>query len=154
MLLVPSAAAIDLDIQSDGVSFFPFSTSPQWPPFQWLPSSRSWHTNEHEDSLRDAASTAAWGMMHYYKGNESGQTPGKLDGTWWEASIMFMHMIEYWRVTGDDTYNAVSTQGMVHQSGDKHDYMPDNATSWLVCPPPVPTAFLHPAARRSSKVNN
>ncbi|PKY04908.1 endo mannanase, GH76 family [Aspergillus campestris IBT 28561] len=100
MLLVPTATAIDLDIQSD-------------------------------DSLRDAASTAAWGMMHYYKGNESGQTPGKLDGTWWEAGIMFMHMIEYWRVTDDDTYNAASTQGMVHQSGDKHDYMPDNATSWL-----------------------
>jgi mannan endo-1,6-alpha-mannosidase len=30
------------------------------------------------DSIKSAAGTVAYGMMSYYKGNESGQTPGLL----------------------------------------------------------------------------
>ncbi|KAE8371881.1 glycosyl hydrolase family 76-domain-containing protein [Aspergillus bertholletiae] len=83
-----------------------------------------------EQSIKDAASTAAYGMMHYYHGNESGQIPGKLPDTWWEGGAMFMTLIEYWHFTGDSTYNDEVSEGMQWQAGDG-DYMPSNWSSYL-----------------------
>jgi mannan endo-1,6-alpha-mannosidase len=37
-------------------------------------------------------------------------------------------MINYWYYTGDTTYNAVTTQALLHQAGDSGDYMPLNQT--------------------------
>lgn len=71
-------------------------------------------------------------MMSYYDGNKTGQIPGKLPGTWWEGGAMFMTLIEYWYFTGDDSYNNVTTQGMLWQKGDGNDYLPSNWTQWLV----------------------
>ena len=41
---------------------------------------------------------------------------------------MFGQMIEYWYLTGDSTYNAVVTQGLLAQVGPDNDYMPPNQT--------------------------
>lgn len=41
---------------------------------------------------------------------------------------MFGQMIEYWYYTGDTTYNAVVTQGLLAQVGPDNDYMPPNQT--------------------------
>lgn len=39
--------------------------------------------------------------------------------------------IDYWKLTGDSSYNKVVMQGMVHQVGDNRDYMPNNHTMSL-----------------------
>lgn len=41
---------------------------------------------------------------------------------------MFMSLIDYWAFTGDSQYNAVTTQGMLHQVGPNRDYMTPNQT--------------------------
>jgi len=49
-------------------------------------------------SIKRAASIAAYGMVSYYKGNESGQTPGKLPEPpyyWWESGAMWGALIDY-----------------------------------------------------------
>ncbi|EYE93204.1 glycoside hydrolase family 76 protein [Aspergillus ruber CBS 135680] len=83
-----------------------------------------------EQSIKDAASTAAYGMMTHYHGNETGQIPGKLPDTWWEGGAMFMTLIQYWYFTGDTTYNDEVSVGMQWQSGDG-DYMPTNWSTYL-----------------------
>jgi len=69
-------------------------------------------------------------MMSYYVGNETGQTPGLLPAPyyWWEAGAMFGCLIDYWHYTGDDTYNAVTTQALQFQVGPHDDFMPPNQT--------------------------
>ena len=41
---------------------------------------------------------------------------------------MFGTLIDYWHYTGDDSYNDITMQAMVHQVGDDKDYMPKNQT--------------------------
>ncbi|PWY62435.1 glycosyl hydrolase family 76 protein [Aspergillus eucalypticola CBS 122712] len=83
-----------------------------------------------EDSVKNAASTAAYGMMKHYKGNESGEIPGKIPNTWWEGGAMFMTLMQYYHYTGDSTYNKEVIQGMQWQSGDC-DFMPANWSSYI-----------------------
>lgn len=45
---------------------------------------------------------------------------------------MFMTLIEYWHFTGDDSYNPVTTQGLLFQVGEHDDYMPANVTQYIV----------------------
>lgn len=40
-------------------------------------------------------------------------------------------MINYWYYTGDESYNAITSQAMLHQTGDEWDYMPENQTKTL-----------------------
>ncbi|KAE8312713.1 glycosyl hydrolase family 76-domain-containing protein [Aspergillus transmontanensis] len=82
------------------------------------------------DSIKDAAATAAYGMMTYYHGNESGQIPGKLPGTWWTGGEVFMALVQYWYWTGDTSYNDVTKQALIWQKG-HNDYLPDNYTQDL-----------------------
>ncbi|KAL2269109.1 hypothetical protein VTJ83DRAFT_3955 [Remersonia thermophila] len=88
--------------------------------------------------IKTTAATVAWDLMQYYRGNETGQTPGILPGPppagdyyWWEAGAMWGTLIEYWKYTGDDSYNAVITQAMLHQVGPNRDYMPPNVSASL-----------------------
>ncbi len=90
------------------------------------------------DSIRASAKTLAYDLMTYYHGNESGQTPGILPGPppagdyyWWEGGALWGAMIDYWHYTGDDTYNDVVTQAMLHQVGPDANYMPPNYTASL-----------------------
>lgn len=54
---------------------------------------------------------------------------------------MFGQMIEYWYYTGDTTYNAVITQGLLAQVGPDNDYMPPNQTKTEVR---TPTRKIYP----------
>ena len=81
-------------------------------------------------SIQQAASKVAHGMMMYYKGNESGQTPGLLPEPyyWWESGAMFGALIDYWRYTGDSTYNDMISKAMLWQASLARDFMPPNQT--------------------------
>ncbi|TVY56359.1 Mannan endo-1,6-alpha-mannosidase DCW1, partial [Lachnellula cervina] len=95
------------------------------------------------DSIKSVASTIAFDMMTYYKGNLSGQTPGLLPGPppdptvtnagyfWWETGAMFGSLMDYWYYTGDSTYNEVVSQGMLFQTGNGDDYLPQNQTNGM-----------------------
>ena len=56
---------------------------------------------------------------------------------------MFGQMIEYWYYTGDTTYNAVVTQGLLAQVGPDNDYMPPNQTKTEVANPCAQTPSRH-----------
>ncbi|RDL36582.1 Mannan endo-1,6-alpha-mannosidase [Venustampulla echinocandica] len=81
-------------------------------------------------SIKSAASTVAFDLMTYYNGNTTGGIPGILPQPhfWWEAGGMFMTMIDYWRYTGDSTYNEVTSEALQFQVGPNNDYMPPNQT--------------------------
>ncbi|KAI1158761.1 glycoside hydrolase family 76 protein [Nemania serpens] len=90
------------------------------------------------DNILATAKTLAYDLMSYYHGNESGQTPGILPGPppagdyyWWEGGALWGTMIDYWHLTGDDTYNDVVTQAMLWQVGPNRNYMPPNVTASL-----------------------
>ncbi|KAI1343496.1 mannan endo-1,6-alpha-mannosidase DCW1 [Xylariaceae sp. FL0016] len=83
-----------------------------------------------DDSIRSAASTVAYGLVSYYTGNNTGDVPGNLPDPyyWWEAGAMFGALVDYWAFTGDDTYNDITKQALIHQAGDDGDFMPENQT--------------------------
>ena len=68
--------------------------------------------------------------MAWYKGNDTGGTPGILPGPyyWWEAGGMFGHMINYWYYTGDTYYNDIVSQAIQFQVGTGDDFLPANQT--------------------------
>ncbi|KAF4828598.1 Mannan endo-1,6-alpha-mannosidase DCW1 [Colletotrichum siamense] len=82
------------------------------------------------ESIKSAAGTIAYGLVKYYTGNNTGDTPGNLPDPyyWWEAGAMFGTLVDYWWLTGDDSYNTITTQALLHQVGDDNDYMPQNQT--------------------------
>ncbi|KAJ5779934.1 Mannan endo-1-6-alpha-mannosidase DCW1 [Penicillium paradoxum] len=82
------------------------------------------------DSIKSAASTVAYDLLSFYSGNNTGDTPGNLPDPyyWWEAGAFFGALINYWSYTGDESYNDVILQAMVHQAGVKGDFMPKNQT--------------------------
>ncbi|KAI1112308.1 glycoside hydrolase family 76 protein [Nemania sp. NC0429] len=90
------------------------------------------------DNILATAKTLAYDLMSYYHGNESGQTPGILPGPppagdyyWWEGGALWGTMIDYWHLTGDDTYNDVVKQALLFQVGPNRNYMPPNVTASL-----------------------
>ncbi|KAK6214235.1 hypothetical protein LQW54_004662 [Pestalotiopsis sp. IQ-011] len=91
-----------------------------------------------DDDIKASTRTLAYDLMQYYKGNQSGQTPGILPGPppagdyyWWEGGALWGTMIDYWHLTGDSTYNDVVTQALLWQVGPNQDYMPPNVTASL-----------------------
>jgi mannan endo-1,6-alpha-mannosidase len=70
-------------------------------------------------------------MMMYYHGNETGQTPGVLVEPyyWWEAGAMFGALIDYWRYTGDTTYNHIVSEAILWQASPERNFMPPNQSS-------------------------
>lgn len=83
-----------------------------------------------EQSTKEAAATVAYGMMKFYTGNNTGDTPGNLPDPyyWWEAGAMFGAMVDYWALTGDESYVDVTRQALTHQMSETKDYMPENQT--------------------------
>jgi mannan endo-1,6-alpha-mannosidase len=89
-------------------------------------------------SIKAAAKDVAFDVMKYYKGNQTGQVPGLLDDPpptsdfyWWTGAALWSTMIDYWRYTGDDTYNAVTVEGLTAQNGDdlSQAFLPKNWTA-------------------------
>lgn len=86
------------------------------------------------DSVKQVTSLLAHDMMTYYRGNQTGGTPGLLPGPcaslecyyWWEAGAMFGALINYWQYTGDDSYNEVVTEGLQFQRGPEENFNPPN----------------------------
>ncbi|KPM34361.1 Mannan endo-1,6-alpha-mannosidase DCW1 [Neonectria ditissima] len=83
-----------------------------------------------ESSIKEAAGTIAYGLVKYYTGNNTGDVPGNLPDPyyWWEAGAMFGALIDYWWMTDDDSYNNITSAGMLHQVGEDEDFMPTNQT--------------------------
>jgi mannan endo-1,6-alpha-mannosidase len=69
-------------------------------------------------------------MMTYYYGNTTRGIPGLLGDPyyWWESGAMFGALVDYWRYTGDSSYNKVTTQAILHQASETRDFMPPNQT--------------------------
>lgn len=87
------------------------------------------------DEIKESARTLAYDMSTYYKGNQSGQIVGILPGPpdsgngdyyWYVAGAMFGTYIDYWHLTGDDSYNTMVINGMIAQIGDQKNYEPAN----------------------------
>ncbi|KAF2151021.1 glycoside hydrolase family 76 protein [Myriangium duriaei CBS 260.36] len=81
-----------------------------------------------QNSIKQAASTAAYKMVSFYQGNVSGATPGLLPQPyyWWEAGGMFGALIDYWYYTGDAQYNNITSQALLWQVGPDKNYNPPN----------------------------
>ncbi|KAF2841073.1 glycoside hydrolase family 76 protein [Patellaria atrata CBS 101060] len=69
-------------------------------------------------------------MLQYYTGYRPGDVPGNLHDPfrWWQAGAMCGALIDYWYFTGDDQYNAITTQALLHQVGSGQDFLPANHT--------------------------
>ncbi|KAI1617773.1 mannan endo-1,6-alpha-mannosidase [Exophiala viscosa] len=82
------------------------------------------------DSIKSASKIIADEMVSYYTGYRPGDVAGNLPSPyyWWEAGAMFGSLIDYWYFTGDDTYNNITTQAILHQTGSDNDFMPPNQT--------------------------
>ncbi|KAG6009438.1 hypothetical protein E4U21_002353 [Claviceps maximensis] len=90
-----------------------------------------------QDAIIQTSKSVAQDLMSLYHGNEPGQIPGVLPGPpstglgpyyWWEGGALLGTMIDYWKYTGDTTYNKIVMQGMLHQVGGNKNYMPENHT--------------------------
>ena len=82
------------------------------------------------DSIKAATRQITYDMMKYYDGNVTGRVPGNLPDPyyWWQCGAMFGSLLDYYYYTGDDQYNDLITQGMLHQVGPNDDYMTPNQT--------------------------
>ncbi|KAF1945592.1 hypothetical protein EJ02DRAFT_395791 [Clathrospora elynae] len=85
-------------------------------------------------SIKDVASQVAKQLVaQYAKIDSTGTTilggyPGILYPPyyWWQAGAMFGTLLDYWHYTGDDQYNDLVRDGLIHQFGDHLDLMPAN----------------------------
>lgn len=89
------------------------------------------------DSIKQAASVAAKGMVEWYTGGVPGQIVSQIPGLlpqpyyWWEAGAMFGTLIDYWYYTGDDTYNDLVKEALLFQVGPDENFMPPNQSKSL-----------------------
>lgn len=83
------------------------------------------------NSRNEGLAKIAKGLMDYYNGNDTGQTPGMFSNPyyWWEAGAAWNSMLDYWFYTGDTTYNDVLKSSLLFQTGENWDYMPNNQTT-------------------------
>jgi hypothetical protein len=113
--------ALQLDPKSLGINSTPHVYAP--------------HSLMHAtDSIKDVSSKIAKQLVAQYatiddKGiHVLGGYPGILYPPyyWWQAGAMFGTLLDYWHYTGDDQYNTIVREGLIHQFGERHD---------LVCVP-------------------
>ncbi|KAL2815860.1 glycosyl hydrolase family 76-domain-containing protein [Aspergillus cavernicola] len=83
------------------------------------------------DSLKSAGKAIAAPMWTFYEQNQTEGIPGKLTGTWYVAGAMFMTLIQYWQVSGDNQYNSVVSHDLMFQAGRNYDYFDSNYSQWL-----------------------
>ncbi|PGH28422.1 mannan endo-1,6-alpha-mannosidase [[Emmonsia] crescens] len=79
-------------------------------------------------SVKNAAKTVAEKMVSFYTGWRPGDVPGNLPAPyyWWQAGAMFGGLIDYWYYTGDDQFNDITMQAILHQVGENKDFQPRN----------------------------
>ncbi|KAI3400603.1 hypothetical protein diail_2314 [Diaporthe ilicicola] len=90
------------------------------------------------DAIVESSRSLAKDMMTFYHGEEPGATPGILPGPppagdyyWYMAAGFFGTYLDYWHLTGDDSYKDVITNALLFQVGPNNDYMPPNVTASL-----------------------
>ncbi|KAK6213535.1 glycoside hydrolase family 76 [Colletotrichum tabaci] len=91
------------------------------------------------NNIVDSARSLAKDAMTFYKGEEPGKIPGLLPGPplndddgdywWYQGASFWATYLDYWHLTGDDTYTDTIAKGMLHQTGPNNDYMPPNQTA-------------------------
>lgn len=77
--------------------------------------------------------------MSFYHGQEPGHTLGVLSGpgpehhdyVWWEAGALWGTMVDYWKYTGDGTYNDVVQAALLSQAGPDRNYMEPNVSAFI-----------------------
>ncbi|KAJ5296692.1 uncharacterized protein N7443_007585 [Penicillium atrosanguineum] len=84
-----------------------------------------------EESIKDAAATAAYNTWSGYTANQTGQIPGAIPTDWAMGGALFDTMIRYWYYSGDASNNAAISEGMYWQLGENNNYMPANYSSYL-----------------------
>lgn len=79
-------------------------------------------------SVCDAATLIIRGMMDYYEGIRYGGTVGMFQPPyyWWQAGEAFGGMIDTWAWCENDTYEDIIYDALIHQKGQKEDYVPGN----------------------------
>lgn len=79
----------------------------------------------HLVSIKNAASTVAYGLMKYYDGNGTNGLLGLMPKPyhWWEAGGVWGGLIDYWHLTSDTTYNDVVSQALLSQASATRDFM-------------------------------
>lgn len=103
-----------------------------------LPGAAAEFKVDSHDAIIESSRSLARDMMTFYHGDEPGETPGILPGPppagdyyWYTGASFFATYLDYWHLTGDDSYNNVTSQGMLFQVGPNDDYMPPNVTASL-----------------------
>ncbi|KAH8432103.1 glycoside hydrolase family 76 protein [Aspergillus melleus] len=84
-----------------------------------------------DDSLKKAGKAIVAPMMKFYEQNQTEGIPGKLTDTWYVAGSMFMTLIQYWQVSGDDSQNKIVSHDLMFQSGENYDFFSHNVSQWL-----------------------
>jgi hypothetical protein len=81
------------------------------------------------ESIKSASKIIAEDLLTWYEGDEPGGVPGLLPGglecnpeipgvhCWWQAGAMWGELVNYWRYTGDDSYNGLISEAMLFQKG-------------------------------------
>ncbi|KAK3386060.1 glycosyl hydrolase family 76-domain-containing protein [Podospora didyma] len=113
-----------------GLGSLPATTAQRHSPYQI-------DTREH---IVESARTLAYDLMTYYKGNQTGKIPGLLPGPptskqgdywWWQGGALMATFVDYWKLTGDNSYNQVVTEGLLWQAGEDGDFQPLNQTATM-----------------------
>lgn len=84
-----------------------------------------------KSSIEHAQALVAQGMMDYYNGNDTGQTPGMFQPPyyWWEAAVAWNALLDYTYYTQNDTYAPLIKSSMLFQTGPYWNYLPPNQSS-------------------------
>ncbi|KAL5120813.1 hypothetical protein ACEQ8H_001294 [Pleosporales sp. CAS-2024a] len=86
------------------------------------------------DSIKNVSSKVAKQLVAQYATMDDkgvhilGGYPGilYLPFYWWEAGAMFGTLLDYWHYTGDDQYNGLIRDALIHNFGENLDLMPAN----------------------------
>ncbi|KAK3063589.1 hypothetical protein LTS18_014345 [Coniosporium uncinatum] len=95
--------------------------------FLGLASAAGLNLNINDDaSIRNAAATAAYGLMKYYDNNASTTPAGNVGLLnppyyWWESGAMWGGMVDYWAYTGDQSYVVATQDALAAQLGPAED---------------------------------
>ncbi|KAJ0109601.1 hypothetical protein J7T55_014163 [Diaporthe amygdali] len=87
------------------------------------------------DAIVESSKSLAKDVMTFYTGEEPGNIPGLLswpppngDYYWYMGANFFATYLDYWHLTGDDSYKDATTEALLFQVGPNDDYLPPNWT--------------------------
>lgn len=83
------------------------------------------------DSIQQATSVIAKGILNYYTGDEYGRPVGLFSQPyyWWESGGAWGSLLDYWWYTDDDQYNDLIKEALLSQVGERWDYVPLNQST-------------------------